>query len=404
MFAPAWSATNPEHHKVCSFSSLSLRPNNSTPPTTSPAIAHHTFSPVLRTPYIHPTHLLFHPAMSGNTALFVGKDEILSEDEEVRVLVKIDFQLSTSVNHPATFDLLRVYIKDGHLRTAIDQLNLEHGGYAQLVSELQINWGSAISVVKQKAFNKGTQHEDHSMIQVAANQLCVAVEHYESEHLNDVMDARQKNHHYHYIAAAFVNAIWEVQDERERILAGLLLSDDLERVEVLSAHIPKFKETSSQFQIRSLENDLKRIIDERNKFVAQIRQLKSNDDVKDDLHFRLDVSEAHVTGLSDRLERSESREKTSNAEIRELRTLLKNAEREIAGHGAKMKLKQMDHEAQLANRDGASRQWQRWAQKADARVDQLMEQVKVLEAEKAQAVGRADTAEQALEETRLDIK
>lgn len=71
-------------------------------------------------------------------------------------------------------------------------------------------------------------------------------------------------------------------------------------------------------------------------------------------------------------------------------------------HEAQLEAKQRDHEAQLASHDGNSRQLKRWVQKADARVHQLMGQLKVLEAEKAQAVRRADTAEKALE-TRLDL-
>lgn len=294
---------------------------------------------------------------------------------------KIEFQYTTSLNNRKVKNVLRVYINQYYLRPGIDSLGLENGSYTQLVSELQVNWSGAIGLVKQKAFNKGGKHEDHSMIQAVGNQLFAAFEQHEEDFPSEDDDEldRKIESHVHYLAAFFVNAVWEIQHDQERILSVLLLSDKIERVDTRSAHAPKPNESPSAYHIRSLEADLKMGRDERKKLVAQNHQYKSDVETMGQL-------------------------RSNNLELLKK---LEAAEAKINNHAAEKAAMQELHEMQMTGQRREKTRMGRWF---SAKVDKLWDEkealkaeIEALEAEKAQTKREADAAYFKNKQTELDL-
>lgn len=264
-----------------------------------------------------------------------------------RIITEKNFKLTraTYLKGPEIYKIAKFYGKHQRLRGAIDKLKLEDGGYPFLIAELQVSWGSAVLLVKQKVIDicSGSYYEEYTAIQNLAKTLSQVVHDYFSE-FPGPKDPRDKITHIHVVAAMSAERLYEIQHNMKRVYSKLLLSKTLQRVQVSTAHLPLAQESHAAFQIRTLTAQLESSLTERKKVVAQNQQLRSDVEVMDNMRQRLDISESSEKDLRQRLHVSESRNKKDAAQILELCTLLEKAEIKLKSNAVEAAAKKAQKE------------------------------------------------------------
>ena len=193
-------------------------------------------------------------------------------------------------------EIVDIYFNSNRLRLGIYQFDLLGEKYMALVAELQVNWGVGVSVIKKKALAKSANKDDHTQTGVIARQIRKVVETYFAKNLSALKDDLTFERHIYVATAVIVEAIYEIQMDRDRIFAPRVLNDDVEKVTVDGSYLRRRNESDEEFQIRTLRDMLDKKCANNGKLATENRGLKleleSERENKQDLRLQLEAAKA----------------------------------------------------------------------------------------------------------------
>lgn len=234
------------------------------------------------------------------------------------------FRLATGLNFrkEEIKDIMALWLFSNRLRQGIYQSSLTGDNYKVLVSELRTHWDGAVGNFKRKAMGEGVKKDDTSQTLVVAKQVRNIVETYFTNNPKALKDAKTIPLHVYLNSVFIVESIFEVQNDHGRTFAKYVLSDSVQRVAVDDLFFTRHGESVVDLQTRDLKAALELEFAASKKQVLEIRRLKSELEVMDNMR--------------EQLERSKNDEQLALQETSECRKEIQALKHQIYGKDAQI--------------------------------------------------------------------